>query len=337
MPLNFEQFLTPIRKLHEIIRDKVVESCEENSMDELSKVARETTADTIYTIDKISEELIIDYLDKEIAKSFPLILIAEGLPGGKITLPDSSSEEEAVLRIIIDPIDGTRGLMYQKRSAWILTGLAPNKGNSTKLSDIEFAIQTEIPMIKQHLSDRLWAFKGREAHAERVNRLTGEVCSIKFAPSKAPTIKHGFATISRFIPGARDILSTIDEEITRKALGPIHKDKALCFEDQYICTGGQFYELMAGHDRFIADFRPLIEPILADKGSALGLCCHPYDVCTELIARELGVIITDENGNQLSSNLSVDENVTWIGYANKSIQSQIEPHLRNAFKKYLGK
>ena len=76
MPLNFEQFLTPIRKLHEIIRDKVVESCEKNSMDELSKVARETTADTIYTIDKISEELIIDYLDKEIAKSFPLILIA---------------------------------------------------------------------------------------------------------------------------------------------------------------------------------------------------------------------------------------------------------------------
>ncbi len=337
MTQHFEQFLTPIRKLHEIIRDKVIASCEKKSMADLSKVARETTSDTIYEIDKISEELIIDYLDQEIAINFPLILIMEGLYGGKITLPKEANEEDTVLRIIMDPIDGTRGLMYQKRSAWILTGVAPNKGESTNLSDIEFAIQTEIPMIKQHLCDTLWAFKGRGAHAERVNRLTGEVGSIKLAPSKAQTIKHGFATISRFVPGARDILSTIDEEITRKALGPIQKGKALCFEDQYICTGGQFYELVAGHDRFIADIRPLMKPILAGRGLALGLCCHPYDVCTELIARESGVIITDENCNQLAANLNVDEDISWIGYANKSIQSQIEPHLRNAINKYLGK
>ena len=31
--------------------------------------------------------------------------------------------EEASWRIIMDPIDGTRGLMYQKRSAWILNRL----------------------------------------------------------------------------------------------------------------------------------------------------------------------------------------------------------------------
>ena len=36
-------------------------------------------------------------------------------------------------RVIVDPIDGTRGLMYQKRSAWILTGVAPNRGPGTSL------------------------------------------------------------------------------------------------------------------------------------------------------------------------------------------------------------
>ena len=30
--------------------------------------------------------------------------------------------------IIVDPIDGTRGLMYQKRPAWILTGVAAGPG-----------------------------------------------------------------------------------------------------------------------------------------------------------------------------------------------------------------
>ena len=57
-------------------------------------------------------------------------------------LPRGTTESEAVWRIIVDPIDGTRGLMYQKRSAWILTGVAPNRGPSTSLRDIVLAVQT---------------------------------------------------------------------------------------------------------------------------------------------------------------------------------------------------
>ena len=44
-------------------------------------------------------------------------------------LPDGASEADCQWRVIVDPIDGTRGLMYQKRSAWILTGVAPNRGD----------------------------------------------------------------------------------------------------------------------------------------------------------------------------------------------------------------
>ena len=62
-------------------------------------------------------------------------------------------------------------------------------------------------------------------------------------------------------------------------------DKAACFEDQYLSTGGQLYELMAGHDRFIADIRPLLQSVVASRGLPPALCCHPYDICTALIAR----------------------------------------------------
>ena len=67
--------------------------------------------------------------------------------------PEGAIASRAAWTIIVDPIDGTRGLMYQKRPGWILTGVAghrpaprPDAGNRpdqpqrpepTRLSDIE--------------------------------------------------------------------------------------------------------------------------------------------------------------------------------------------------------
>lgn len=330
---KISEFLPVIKTLHEKIRDAVVASCELSSVEILSSIAREEEGDTIYAVDRISEELLIEFFEKEIAVHAPIILIAEGLESGQIVLPHGAREEDAKWRVIVDPIDGTRGLMFQKRSAWILTGIAPNKGNETNLADIELAVQTEIPLVKQHLSDILWAERGKGAQAERYNRLTGEKTLLPLKPAKAVTIAHGFATMSRFIPGVGVEATEIYEEIVRRALGEVQAGKAQCFEDQYISTGGQLYELMVGHDRFVADLRPLFEKSLGKRGLRLGLCCHPYDLCTELIARELGVIITDESGEQLKSRLAVEPDAAWIGYANEQIQAQIEPILQSELRK----
>ena len=330
---QIDNLLHPILTLHNQIRDAVVTACEAASLEEMSTIAKEEAGDTIYAIDRVSEELLIDFFANEIAIHTPIILISEGLDEGQVVLPVGTPEDDAKWRIIVDPIDGTRGIMYQKRSAWILTGVAPNKGLHTNLQDIELAVQTEIPLIKQHLSDQVWAKKGEGVTAVRHNRLTHKNTPIHPRPSRTESIAHGFATISRFFPGIREELAAIDEEIVREALGPVQPGKTHCFEDQYICTGGQLYELMSGRDRFIADIRPVMESILAQRGLALGICCHPYDMCTELIARELGVIVTDECGNQLTSPLTVDADVSWVGYANEMIQQQIEPLLRNALQK----
>jgi len=192
------------------------------------------------------------------------------------------------------------------------------------------ALQTEIPLVKQHLSDLLWCVRGKGVHAERFNRLTSESQPITLTPSRSRTIRHGFAQISRFFPGVREELAAIDEEVVRGALGDVEPGKAHCFEDQYLSSGGQLFELIAGHDRFIADLRPLMEPILKRRGLASGICCHPYDMCTELIARELGVIVTDERGQLLRSPLSVESDITWCGYANEEIRKEIEPLLQRA-------
>lgn len=324
-----EALLARLRELHEIIRDQVVAATEARALADLSAVAAdETSGDTIYALDRVSEALLVDFLAREVAPHWPLVLIAEGLADGAISLPEGSSADAAVIRVIIDPIDGTRGLMYQKRSAWILSGVAANHGPATRLRDIELALQTEIPLVKQHLSDSLWAFHDSELFVERYNRLNGERRGIHLRPSQADDLAHGFAMISRFFPGARAELAAIDDALMRELLGPPQPGKARCFEDQYISSAGQLYELIAGHDRFVADLRPLLDRKLAASGEAVGICCHPYDLATALLAERAGVVLTDEYGAPLDAPLNLEADVGWVGYANAGLWRRIEPVLQ---------
>ncbi len=330
--MNSVDTLPFIRRLHDRIRNAVVDACEAQAVEDLAAIAHDEEGDTIYAVDRVSEELLIEAVSSELAAETIVILAAEGIEGGQVVLPHGARASDATLRIIVDPIDGTRGLMYQKRPAWILTGVAREKGPQTGLADIELAVMTEIPLVKQHQSDTLWAIRGEGAWGERFDRIRQQTQPLSLRPSKATSIAHGFAQVSRFFPGARAELATIDDAICRQALGPIQPGKAQCFEDQYICTGGQLYELIIGHDRFVADLRPLMEPLLAARGVQLGICCHPYDLCTELIAREAGAIVCAPDGQPLNSELTVEPYVAWVAYANQAIRAQIEPALHSALK-----
>jgi fructose-1,6-bisphosphatase/inositol monophosphatase family enzyme len=328
MPELHPLFLS-IVEMHQAVRDSVLTHTRQQQLDALAQIERDDEGDTIYRIDADAESITERFVAAARAHH-SFVFIAEGLAE---TDDDRATTADATWRIIHDPIDGTRGLMYQKRSAWILTGVAPNKGPDTSLRDIVFAVQTEIPLLKQHLSDQIWAVQGEGVTAQRHNQTTGATEPFRLQPSTARSIAHGFATVSRFFPGARDALAAIDEEIVLGALGPVQRGKAHCFEDQYISTGGQLYELMAGHDRFIADLRPLAERTLAQRGLQLGICCHPYDMSTALIARECGVILTDARGTLLDAPLNVHADVDWVGYANQHIRAQIEPLLQTALRR----
>jgi fructose-1,6-bisphosphatase/inositol monophosphatase family enzyme len=315
------ELLEPILSLHNSIRSAVVDACGRQASEQLAQPAGDD-GDTIYAIDRVGEEALVHGL-KRLASDEPVCLIAEGIRN-PLVLPSGAREQDCRWRILVDPLDGTRGLMYQKRSAWVLTGVAPNRGAATRLSDIELAVQTEIPLLKQHLSDQVWALRGKGMHAQRWNRLSGASEPLTLRRSGAGTIAHGFATVVRFFPGARDVLAAIDDEIVQTLVQPEPK-RAACFEDQYASTGGELYELMAGHDRFIADLRPLV--------NAGGLCCHPYDLCTTLIAREAGVIITDPAGAPLDAPLDLTTDVAWAGYANDALRRSIEPVLQAVLRR----
>src|SRR2546423_563248 len=147
-------------------------------------------------------------------------------------------------------------------------------------------------------------------------------------PPRAKTIDRGSATVSVFFPETKVLGGGVMEPLVAKLSGPADVTRATVFEDQYISTGGQFYELIVGHDRFNADLRPLFYRI---QNQPEGLCCHPYDCAAMLIAREAGVELTDGYGRALDGPMDVTSGVSWAGYANDALRRVVEPGLRGVF------
>ncbi len=320
-----ETIVARLKEFQAAVRDLLIRS---RTKQNLHTVDRISSADTIYTIDSLVEPLLETFCE-EWGRHTPLILISEGLQNdegveGPKTFPRGTREEDAKLRLIVDPIDGTRGLMYDKRSAWALAGVAPNKGADTRLRDIEVSVMTELPTSKLGYADVLSAIKGRGAQGGRIDLRNGESQPLPLHPSSAVTIHHGFAMITNFFPGTKVLAGELMEQLVQELIGPLDVSKATVFEDQYISTGGQFYELIVGHDRFNADLRPLFYRL---QKQPQGLCCHPYDCAALLIAEESGVIITDGLGGRLDAPLDVITGISWAGYANATLQKSIEPLL----------
>ncbi|MDB5295273.1 MAG: inositol monophosphatase [Phycisphaerales bacterium] len=323
---NPESIVARLKSFQATVRSLLIDA---RATADLHAVSRDSSADTIYAIDAVVEPALVAFC-QDWAKETPLVLIAEGLegPDGKevesLAFPFGSRAEDATIRVIVDPIDGTRGIMYDKRPAWALAGVAPNKGANTRLRDIEVAVMTELPTSKMGQADVLWAIKGGGAHGERVDLRTGAAEPLPLRPSRADDLRHGFGMVVDFFPGTKVLAAEAMEHVAAGLLGPADVSKALVFADQYISTGGQFYEAIVGHDRFNADLRPLFYRV---QNQPEGLCCHPYDCATLLVAEEAGVVVTDGLGRPLDGPLDTTTGLSWALFANDALRARVEPLL----------
>ena len=93
---EIRDLLEPIKRLHTSIRDRVVEECERSSVASLSQVVADDEGDTIFSIDRVSEELLVEFIEREIASSMPVVLIAEGIEGGHIVLPRGDQDRPPI-------------------------------------------------------------------------------------------------------------------------------------------------------------------------------------------------------------------------------------------------
>ncbi len=145
---------------------------------------------------------------------------------------------------------------------------------------------------------------------------TGGAPPLTVRPSSATDLEHGFAGLAKFFVPGKPALAQLEAELFAR-LGSRH-----VFDDEYISSGGQLHELIVGHDRFVADLRPLVD--------VEALACHPYDVCTAMLLEEAGGVVTDPQGRPLDAPLDTTSPVAWVGYANPDARGAHRPGPRGA-------
>ena len=297
-----EELRLALVRVAEQVRDDVLAACRAETVEQLAAYDDSGPGDTAFAIDRVSEDRLL-----ELVADLPVRLVAEGVAPQVV---------DAEWTLLADPLDGTRPLAHQKRSAWVLLGAT--RGGS--LADLEVSVTVEVPTVKAALADVLSAVRGEGVRAERVDVRTGERTPFAVAPSRATGLEQGYGGIARYFPGARAELADVDDAVHRRILGPARPGKAQSFEDQY-CTGGTLAELTVGHDRWAADLRPLL-------GDRAGICAHPYDLAGWLVAAEAGVRVVAPDGSPLDAPLDLTSDVAWAAYANDAIRALVEPALQ---------
>lgn len=302
------------------VRDRLRTSMAAQDLERQSRAARDDAGDTIFGIDVDAESVVLAHCT-EWAATDSFVLIAEGL------------EEEGrafgvgppTARVILDPIDGTRGLMFDKRSAWSLGAVAPERSPEPRLADLTVAVMSELPTTRQTLVEVLTARRGRGTARARTDLVTGRSIDLEPQPSTATDLRHGFATVCNFFQGGKELTSRIEEDLLGRALGGWTTSKAEVYTDQYISSGGQLAELVMGRDRLVLDIRPLVHRALGESST---LCSRPYDLCTALIAEEAGCVVEAPRGEPLDGPLDTTTNLSFVGYANATLAASLRPHVR---------
>src|SRR5262245_65247304 len=175
MSYDREEVARRLAPVGEIVRDHVLGELRRQSAESLSAIAFETAADKIYVIDRSVETVLLPALVEHLQPAVSFALICEGVNDEQpLAFPEGTPVDECRARLIVDPIDGTRPIMYNKRSAWWLAGLAPNRSDEASLRDIDVAVQVEIPTTRAAMADTLLALRGRGARGEPTDPRRGE-------------------------------------------------------------------------------------------------------------------------------------------------------------------
>lgn len=307
---------------------RLVQKAFQDGTSTLADAVSEEGGDRIYRIDREVEATIDEVIAEWPDECLPLLLIAEGM-GHDGRQEFGTAGEKSRWRLIIDPIDGTRMLMYDKRSAWFLAAVCPDKGEATTLADAIASVMVELPPSKQTMADAFVASVGNPTRSVRFQvdeskpPLINGAVEFSARPSRKVDLQDGFATVLSMFPGTRKLAADLAERIAERC--GVMTSLPTVFDDQYISCGGLLYQLMTGRDLYCLDLRPQFNQILGRSDDDRFIESHPYDLAGLLTAENAGVIVTDGFGQPLDAPLDVHTGVGWCGYANSTIRDLIEP------------
>ena len=284
-------------------------------------VSHQSRSDLIYGIDAAIEALILQWLEASWPAAFPVRLVMEGVDEER-AFPETRPGGGALGTLIIDPIDGTREIMWDRRSAWFLAAYAPPTPASARLVDLSAAVMVELPPSFHRGYHRLSGTRGGRLETAFVP-WAGPVEPVPHTPFEGERLEHGFAGFSTPIPVGKAAMGAFGERFFAAYSGATDHLHHI-FDDQYLSTAGQLFFLLTGRLRIFGDLRPI--PLLRES-AAPRFVCHPYDVCTGLLAELAGCVLENPEGGPLDAPLDTTSPVAWIGYANPTIAARARPIL----------
>lgn len=314
-------------------RAALVEAIDADRLDELMRPHEQGAGDVTYGIDVPTEVVLSTWLD-EVARQEPVSLLTEDAgwrhagPRARGGIIELSGFDHGGARIAVDPIDGTRNLMADVRSAWTVIGACPPGAEAPWQRDVVLGTLTEIPDSRGAVARELWAARGRGACAREV--LLGDGTRRRervLCADASDRADDGYFPFFRYMADLRPAIARVEADFFARLEREEKANVRSCYDDQYISNGGQLALLSLGTYRMIADLRAH----MAEQRGTPTLTGKPYDVCGALlVAGEAGCVVTDPAGRALDFPLDVTTPVGFVGWHNAATRARLEPHLRRS-------
>ncbi len=323
-PRDRARILDAIRRCHRsIVRDVrafLQPLVARGRYDDAMRAHGEGVGDLTYRLDAVAEGAV-DRLADALGRIAPCRILCEG-PGEIVR-----GGAEPVLRVLVDPVDGTRNLMADLRSAWVLTGVAAESdGRTPTTADLVLGVQTEIPATDRRHSLELVAERGRGC-VSSLRTLAGRRSSSDPIPFRAPRridLRSGYFSFLRYLPREREAIARVEVEFFARAQREAGLDPRRVYDDQWLCAAGQLALVATGRMRMFADLRAH----LAARARVATVASHAYDLAAMLIAVEAGSPVLGVDLEPLRVPLDLETNVSFVAFANDAARRTFAPLLR---------
>ncbi|QDV08500.1 bifunctional inositol-1 monophosphatase/fructose-1,6-bisphosphatase [Planctomycetes bacterium Poly30] len=314
-------------------------------LDGVTRAVGSGAGDITFAIDVVAEEAVDRWLE-DVAARGPISLLTEDAGwrhfgpaecGGAEPLPDF---DHGGPRIILDPIDGTRNVMHDLRSAWVVVSFAGPGPSEPRYKDLVYGLVSEIPDSRTSEAREIDAVLGDGARLRRLivpaashGAGATEVVHSDGTLHADPELRldRGYFPFFAFHPSCRADIAALAHRVF-ETLREEHPsiDLSTVFNDQYISSGGQLALLALGAYRAIVDPRTIV----GERTGRPTQTAKAYDMAgAALIATEAGCVVTDPLGEPLDFPLDATTPVDFAGFHNAATAAAMIPHLRAALER----